>query len=151
MKAGTLLQDVEGVALLAGLAITTYLVWKGYSVASGGASTVKSIADKASQIYTSARTSASNAVTESEIAIKKLISGDATIYSSSGDDGRSTRQDAVNLLNGLRTAKAVTETNIFNAHASLWGDFKDWYSADTTGKAVRESFYAKNPDGVFYD
>jgi hypothetical protein len=151
MKAGTLLQDVEGVALLAGLTLATYLVWKGYSAASGGMSTIKSVADKVAQTYTTALTKAGNAVTESEIVIKKLVNGDATVYSASGLDGRSTRQDALNLLDGLRTANEVNKTLPQNVLPSLWTDFKDWYSADTTGKAVRESFYAKNPDGVFYD
>lgn len=151
MKAGSLLENAEGVLLITGIAIAAYLVWKGYGIANAGASTIKSVADMAARTYTTAMTKAGEAVTETEVAVKKIISPDSVVYSSSGADGRSTRQDAVNLLNGLRTAKAVTDTLPQNAPFTLWRDFTDWYRADTTGKSVRESFYAKNPDGVFYD
>lgn len=153
MKAGTLLQDVEGVALLAGLGIAAYLVWKGFSTAKGLANTGAALADKVSQVYTTARTSASNAVTETEVAIKQLLNPGETVQLVSPPDANAAtiRRDAVNLLNGLRTAQAVKDTNIWNAPSSMWRDFNNWREADTTGKAVRDSFYARNPDGVFYD
>jgi predicted Zn-dependent protease len=151
MKAGTLLENAEGILMITGIAIAGYLVWKGYGIANKGASTIKSVADMAARTYTTAMTKAGAAVTETEIAVKKIISPDSIVYSASGSDGTSTRQDALNMLNGLRTAKAVTDTLPQNAPFTLWRDFTDWYQADTTGKAVRDSFYDKNPDGVFYD
>ncbi len=153
MKAGTLLQDTEGVLMIAGIGIAAFLIWKGYTTAKGIANTGGALADKVSQIYTSAKTSASNAVTETEIAMRQLISPDSivNINSAPGASPAQVRQDALNTLNGLRTAKAVTDTLPQNATFSLWKDFTDWYNSDTTGKAVRDSFYAKNPDGVFYD
>lgn len=153
MKAQAILGNAENIAILAGLGIAGFLLWKAYTTAKSVSGVADSIANKASQIYTSATTAAGNAVTKTEVALKQLSNPDAfvTIASPVGASPEVIRRDAVNLLEGLRTAKAVSDTLPQNAPFTLWRDFKDWATADTTGKAVRDSFYSRNPEGVFYD
>lgn len=153
MKAGTLLQDVEGLALVAGLGIAAYLVWQGYTTAKKIGNTGTALADKVSQAYTTAKTKAADAITQTEVAVKQLLNPGETVQlkSPEGADAAAIRRDAVSLLGGLRTANEIQKTLPQNVIPSLWGDFADWYRADTTGKAVRDSFYMKNPEGVFYD
>lgn len=153
MKAGTLLQDVEGLALIAGLGIAAYLVYQGYTTAKKIGNTGTALADKVSQVYTTAKTKAADAVTQTEVAVKQLLNPGETVQlkTPEGADAAAIRRDAVSLLGGLRTANEITKTLPQNVIPSLWGDFTDWYSADTTGKAVRDAFYSKNPEGVFYD
>lgn len=153
MKAGNLLENAEGIAILAGLGIAAYLVWQGYTTAKKIGNTGGALVDKVSQVYTTAKTAAGQVVTESEIIVKQLLNPGETVslQSAPGADAAAIRRDAVTLLNGLRTANEVQKTLPQNVLPSLWGDFRDWYQADTTGKAVRDSFFSRNPEGVFYD
>lgn len=153
MKAGNLLQDTEAVLLLAGVGIAAFLVYKGYVTAKKIGNTGGALADKVSQVYTTAKTKAADAVTETEVAVKQLLNPGETVQlkTPDGADAAAIRRDAVSLMNGLRTANEIQKTLPQNVIPSLWGDFSDWYHADNTGKAVRDSFYMKNPEGVFYD
>lgn len=155
MKIGALLDDAEGLLILGGVVIAGMIVFKAWKTGGTIIEGAKSVAHLASQAYTTVATGAGNAVAKTETAVKELISPDSIAMHPKENnnlaDALTTRRDAVNLLDGLRTAKVVRDTLPFNAPFSLWRDFTDWYAADTTGAAVRDNFFKRNPEGVFYD